>query len=175
MNRREKEQAISSAKELISASQAVFVVNYKGLSVAKMQTLRSSIRQNGGQLKVIKASLMDIAAKDLDGVDEFKSSFKDQIGFVFAKGDVSAVAKQLIDFSKENESLKVLTGVFESKVLSSSQINVIASLPSREVLIAQVLGTMQAPIASFVRVLNQVVASLPQVIKQIEEKKASGN
>ena len=116
-----------------------------------------------------------IAAKDLDGVDEFKSSFKDQVGFVFAKGDVSAIAKQLINFSKENEALKVVTGVFESKVLNSSQINVIASLPSREVLIAQVLGTMQAPITSFVRVLNQVVASLPQVLKQIEEKKASGN
>ena len=175
MNRQEKEKAISSAKELISASEAVFVVNYKGLSVAKMQNLRSNIRQNGGQFKVIKASLMDIAAKDMTGIEEFKSNFKDQIGFVFAKGDVSAVAKQLVNFSKENEALKVVTGIFESKVLDSSQIGVIASLPSREVLIAQLLGTMQAPITSFVRVLNQVVASLPQVLKQIEEKKASSN
>ncbi len=175
MNRQEKEKVISSTKELVSKSQAVFVVNYKGLSVAKMQNLRNCIRQNGGQLKVIKSSLMDIASKDIDGAEEFKSSFKDQIGFVFAKGDVSAVAKQLIGFSKENDALKVVTGIFESKVLNPSQIDMIASLPSREVLIAQVLGTMQAPIASFVRVLNQVVASLPQVLKQIEEKKASGN
>lgn len=175
MNRQEKEKAISSAKDLISKSQAVFVVNYKGLTVAKMQTLRNCIRQNGGQLKVIKASLMDIAAKDMDGVEEFKSSFKDQIGFVFANGDVSAIAKQLVTFSKENEALKVVTGVFEAKVLNSSQIDVIASLPSREALIAQLLGTMQAPMASLVRVLDQIVASLPQAIKQIEEKKTSDN
>lgn len=175
MNRQEKEKAISSAKDLFSGSQAVFIVNYKGLSVARMQNLRSNLRQNGGQLKVIKATLADIATKNMTGVDDFKGNFKDQIGFVFAKGEVSAVAKQLIDFSKENESLKVLTGIFESKVLDASQINVIASLPSREVLIAQVLGTMQAPITSFVRVLSQIVAGLPQVLKQIEEKKGSGN
>lgn len=175
MNRREKEKAVSVAKDLIAGSQAIFIVNYKGLSVSGMQQLRKNLRQNGGQLKVIKATLMDIAAKDLSDVDDFKTNFKDQIGFVFAKGEVSGVAKQLVNFAKENEALKVITGIFESKVLDASQIKTIALLPSREVLLAHLLGTMKAPISSFVRVLDQISANFPQSMKFFEENNGGSN
>lgn len=175
MNRHEKEKAISVAKDLVSGSQAIFIVNYKGLGVSGMQILRRNLRQNGGQLKVIKATLMDLATKDLTDVDDFKANFKDQIGFVFAKGEVSCVAKQLVDFAKNNEALKVVTAIFESKVLDASQIKTIASLPSREVLLARLFGTMKAPISSLARVLDQISVNFPQSIKHFEENKGGSN
>jgi large subunit ribosomal protein L10 len=176
MNRHEKEKAISVAKDLFSGSQAVFIVNYKGLSVSGMQALRKNLRQNGGRLKVIKVTLMDLATRDLSGIEDFRANFKDQVGFVFAKNEPSGVAKQLVNFSKENESLKIITGIFESKVLDLSQIKTMASLPSREVLLAHLLGTMKAPISAFARVLNQIsVVNFPESEKHFEENKGSSN
>ncbi len=170
MNRQQKEIAISNCKQLFSESQAAFLVNYKGLSVALIQELRRKLREANGSLKVTKATLMRIAADDIDGIAEFKGQFKDQVGLVFAKGDVPSVAKSLFEFSKENSSLQILSGFFESKVLSSQEFEMLASLPSREVLLAQVAGTIKAPLTSLASVLNQVLVKPLYAIKQIAEK-----
>jgi large subunit ribosomal protein L10 len=171
MNRQQKENAISNCKQLFSESQAAFLVNYKGLSVARMQELRRTLRETNGSLKVTKANLMRIAVDDINGIDGFKAQLNDQIGLVFAKGDVPSVAKKLSEFSKKYASLKRLSGVFESRVLGAKEIELLASLPSREVLLAQVAGTLKAPITNLARVLNQVLLSPIYAIKQIAEKK----
>jgi large subunit ribosomal protein L10 len=171
MNRQQKEASIAEIKQMFSTAQAAFLVKYQGLNVNLSQTLRRDLRENGGLFKITKATLMRIAAKDLVGADDFAKNFKDQIGIVFAQGDVTTIAKKLKKFSENNESLKLIAGFFEARVLSKQDIEYLASLPSREILLAQVVGTMQAPIASFVRLLNLLIVRLLYVLKKIEEEK----
>jgi large subunit ribosomal protein L10 len=172
MNRQQKESMISDVRQMMSGAQATFLVNYKGLSVPALQILRKRLRTEGSKLKITKATVMRIAAKDITGADAFAESFKEQVGLVFASKDVPGTAKQLFSFAKENESLKILAGFYESKVLSSQELNFLASLPSREVLISQLLGTLNAPMTNFVRVLSMLVARLPIVLKEIEKNQA---
>lgn len=170
MNRQQKEVAISQFRQMFSDAQAAFLVHYKGLDVAKLQDLRKNLREADGSFKITKASLIRIAVSDLDGITSFKELLKDQVGIVFAKNDVPSVAKKLSEFSKNNESLQILSGFFESKVLSTTDISTLASLPSREVLLAQVAATIQAPIKGLAVALNQILCKPVYAIKQIAEK-----
>ena len=171
MNRQQKENVICNVKQLFSESQATFLVHYKGLDVALLQDFRRKLRETDGSFKVTKANLMKIAIGDVEGVDAFKEQFKDQVGLVFAKKDVPSVAKKLSEFSKAHDSLKILSGFFECKVLGVREIELLASLPSREVLLAQVAGTIKAPLTALASVLYQVLAKPVYAVKQIEEKK----
>ncbi len=171
MNRQQKEIAISDFKQMFSESQAAFLVNYKGLSVALVQDLRKKLRETNGSLKVTKTNLMKIAVDDIKGIGSFKEQFKDQVALVFAQKDVPSVAKKLSEFSKAHESLKILSGFFEFKVLSAQEIESLALLPSREVLLAQVVGTIKAPLTALAYTLNQVLLKPVYAIKQIAEKK----
>ena len=96
---------------------------------------------------------------------------QEQIGLVFANKEVPSIAKVLCNFSKENESFRLIMGTMDAYLLDSSAIQTIASLPSREVLLAQVARAMQAPSANLVNVLHQLLARLVYVLKQIEQKK----
>ena len=174
MNRQQKEIAIADFKKLFTESQGTFLINYQGLSVALMQSLRRNIRQDGGVLKVTKARLMKKAAEglaqDITGLDSFQEKFKNQVGLVFTSKDISAIAKKLVDFSKKHEKLQIISGLFESKLLSNQEIVSLASLPSREVLLGMLAGTMNAPITGFVRLLNLLIVRLLYVLQQIKEK-----
>ncbi|KKQ33522.1 MAG: 50S ribosomal protein L10 [candidate division TM6 bacterium GW2011_GWF2_37_49] len=163
MNRHEKEMAVAEIKDLFSKSQAVFLVNYRGLTVSNLQSLRKHLRKCGGKFKVTKARLMKIATNDVVNIDGFKLNLKDQVGLIFAPNEAFSVAKQIVDFSKENQSLKLLSGVFESKVLSLAEINTIASLPPKDVLLSMVIGTIQAPMSALVRVLSAVKEKTQQL------------
>jgi large subunit ribosomal protein L10 len=170
MNRQEKESVVADVRQLLQESQATFLVNYKGMDVATTRNLRTNLRSQGGSFRVVKATLMRRAAHGLEGMDSFSTQFKEQIGLVFARNDVSVVAKTLVAFAKENNFPEVLSGFYESRMLGVDSIKLIASLPSREVLLAQVVGTMQAPIAQFVRVLHILIARLLYVLNRIAEK-----
>lgn len=172
MNRHQKEAAVAGVKELFEQAQATFLVNYQGMSVSHVQSLRRALRESNGEFKVTKATLMKKATQDINGIDDFAIQFKDQVGLVFAKGDVSSVAKQLKTFSEQHDALKLLSGFFEARVLSRQEIEFLASLPARDVLLAQVVGTIQAPISSFARLLNLLIVRLLYVLKEIEAKAA---
>jgi|SaaInlLV_10m_DNA_2_1039722.scaffolds.fasta_scaffold00047_49 large subunit ribosomal protein L10 len=173
MNRQQKEEVVSSIRNLFSESEAAFLVNYRGLSVLQMQELRKQLRDSDGILRIAKARLMKIAVKDVGGVDAFKDNFCEQVGLVFAKKEVPSVAKQLVAFSKEHEAMSVVSGFFESNVITEQQINFLSSLPSREELLAILAGTLQAPVAGLARSLQMVIAKLLYALKQIVEKKES--
>lgn len=172
MNRHQKEAIVADVKRLFTESHAAFLVHYKGLDVAHMQTLRRGLRAQQGLLKVTKTSLMKIAATGIDGIETLSDQFQDQVALVFVQNsDISGVAKHLVSFSKNNETLKVLSGVYESKVLHKDEIVFLASLPSREVLLAQLAGTLQAPIAAIPRMLNMMIVKLVCALNEIAEKK----
>lgn len=160
MNRQQKELVVQLLKENFTQSPASFVVGYKGLTVNEMQSLRKKLRAQGGNLKVTKARLMKIAASDIAGSDALKPYFKEQIGVVFATQEAPAVAKVLYDFAKDHSALQIIVGQFESQVLDAQTIGRIATLPSREQLLAQLCGTLMAPITRLAIVLDMHRAQL---------------
>ncbi|MFZ5954044.1 MAG: 50S ribosomal protein L10 [Candidatus Dependentiae bacterium] len=171
MNRQEKSLVIDTLKNDFEKSQASFLVNYKGLTVAQLQALRKALSSTGSSFKVAKARLVKIAAQDIENAEPLTPFLKEQVGVVFAYKDVSAAAKALHDFAKQNEQCKLVAGCFEAKPLNEEAINRIALLPSREVLLAQVCGTLKAPITGLVVALNQNILRLLWALKQVGEKK----
>jgi large subunit ribosomal protein L10 len=174
MNRQQKESVVSDFKNMLESSSAAFLVCYRGLDVKSMLALRRALRENGGRLKIAKARLMKRAAQGIEGIDDFSRSFKDQVGLVFAAQEPSPVAKQLVDFSKDHESLKIISGFFESKFLSEEQVKFFASIPSKDVLLAQLACAMKSPITGFAQQLNTIVVGLLYALKQVAEKKERG-
>lgn len=156
MNRQEKSQLVTELKGYFSQNSGSVVVGYKGLTVNQLQKLRRGIRQNGGSFKVTKARLMKLAAQDSDNAQLLIPYFKDQVGIVFLDNQDPAVIKFLYNFSKDNEALKMVAGSLESKLVDATTLKVLATLPSREVLLAQICGVIKAPVAKLAFVLQQI-------------------
>lgn len=173
MNRQDKEKSIAQLHESFTHSQASILVSYKGLSVAEVSQLRKKLRENGALMKVAKLTLVKRAIGDIAGAVELKPYLKEQLAIVFAQNESPRVAKALLDFAKEHEKLQVIAGAVESQVLLQAGIKALAKLPSREILIAQLLGTMQAPVSQFAGILNMLIVRLLVVLKEIEKKKAA--
>lgn len=171
MNRQEKAAVVESLHNDFAQSKAAFVVGFQGLTVAQIRTLRTELRKQGGTFKVAKARLMKRAAQGLQGPEGLDPVFHDQIGLVFASKEAPAVAKVLSDFSKENEHLKLIAGCLDNLILNGESVARIATLPSREVLLAQVCGTLKAPMARVAGVLNGVTLKLLLTLKGVGEKK----
>ncbi len=172
MNRQQKELVVQLLRERFSESPASFIVGYKGLTVNQLQQLRSALRQRGAALKVAKARLMKLAVGDLEDSQTLTPYLKDQIGIVFVSNKSPAnVAKVLNDFAKDHGSLRVVGGTVEGSFVDTAAISRIASLPSKEVLLAQLCGTLKAPLYRLAFVLNMQIAQLPAVLRQIAEKK----
>lgn len=173
MNRNEKQLIIDEVKNDFATAQASFLIGVKGLTVEAVQGLRKGLFAHGGKLKVTKNTLLKLATQDIAGLEELAPYFKEQIAIVFADKDTPVIAKMLNDATKQNELLKIVIGSLNNKVINKSQIVALANLPSREILLAQVCGTLNAPITGFASVLNQLILRLLWLLKKIEEQKQS--
>ncbi len=173
MNRQQKALVVEGLKKDFSDSQATFLVGFKGLTVKQMQSLRKELRQKGGTLKIAKARLMLRATEGEAGIEQLIPFLKGQIGLVFASNESPAIAKVLHDFSKGNEALELVAGYLDSQLLDQETIVHLASLPSKEVLLAQVCGTLKAPAIGLAAVLNVLVLRFLWTLKQVGEKKGS--
>ncbi len=171
MNRQEKQLVIDSIKNDFKQAQASFVVSTKGMTVSAVQNLRRALYAKQGKIRVIKNTLLIRATSDIDGLKDLSPYFKDQIAIILAPTEAPAIAKIIYDASKELEQLKLKAGTLDSRVISIEQIEFLASLPSREVMLARLCGTLQAPIAAYVSILNQLIVRLLWVLKEIEKKK----
>lgn len=171
MNRQEKAQVIESLKSDFEKSSASFVVGYRGLTVSQMAELRKRLREQGGLMHVAKITLAKRAIKDIASVEGFGSLLGDQLAFVFVQDEPPAIAKVLCDFSDEYEQLKVVGGMCDSSLLTQETIKTFATLPSREVLLAQVCGTLKAPLSKLGYILNMLLVNPLLVLKQIEKQK----
>ena len=167
-----KREMIDSLVQLLNKSNAVFITEYRGLSVKKISDCRKRIREAGGEMKVCKNTLMRIALTEA-GITHAPESDSGPNGYVLSYGDVASVAKAIRDFSKEkgNEALIVKGAILEGKILSKEQVFALADLPSKEVLIAQVVGTIAAPLRGLVTVLSGPSRGLVTCLSQIKDKK----
>jgi len=173
MNRQQKETLVALLRQEFTDAQASFLVDYKGLTVDKLYALRKELRKKDGTLKVAKARLMKRAIDGIEGVDALSDYLHGQVGMVFASHDAATIAKTLHTFAQENEQLRLLAGFVDATVLSAQNVVRIASLPSKDIMLAHLCGTMNAPINNFVGILNMLTVRLLFVLKQIAEKQAA--
>jgi len=171
MNREQKAALIESLKNDFRNSEASFLVGYKGLSVGQMQTLRRAVRAKGGKLKVAKNRLVRRAVSEVDGVCALEDHLKEQLGVVFAADEFTQVAKALAEFSKENPALTLVSGCLGAEVIDKAKISQLALLPSADVLLGQLAGTLQAPTTKLAALLNTMVVRLLWTLKQVGDKK----
>lgn len=165
----EKRQVVEEIKEKIAKSQSVVLVDYRGLNVDEVTQLRSKFREAGVDYKVYKNTLMRFAFKDT-GYEEFNKYLTGPNAVAFGFNDPVSPAKVTSEFAKSHEKLEIKAGIVDGKIVGLEEIKRLADLPSREVLIAQVLGGFNAPIAGFVNVLQGTIRNLVYVLNAIREK-----
>jgi len=167
-----KEGLVAEIKDRFANSEAVIMADYRGLSVKEMQQLRVKVREVGGDIKVYKNSLTEIAIRELalPNMDEY---LQGPTAFVFIAEDAVAPAKALTAFAKEHQALEIKGGFVQNQVVNGDGVKAIATLPSREELIAKLLGTMQNPIVGFARVLNGPVEAFARTVQAVADQKAA--
>lgn len=176
MNRTEKAELATALKDKFAKAQVAIFADYKGLSATQADELRRTLRGHQTEVKVLKNNVARLITKDGALGDEAKGVMDGVVGptlVAFAYGDPAAAAKVIHKFAQDNEALKLKESLMGHKRIDASGVEELAKLPSKEVLIAKMLGTMNAPITNFVGVLAAVPRSLVTVLAAIEKKKAN--
>uniref|UniRef100_A0A7V5N091 Large ribosomal subunit protein uL10 n=1 Tax=Thermodesulfobacterium geofontis TaxID=1295609 RepID=A0A7V5N091_9BACT len=168
-----KEEMIKNLKEKFLNSEGIFVTSFKGFTVAESNEIRKLIREKGGEFRVVKNTLIRIASQETP-VQPVNEYIEGPTALVIAYKDPIEIAKVLNKFVKDHPSLKIRGFVIQGKGFEASAIEELVKLPPKEVLLAQVLGTLQAPIANFIGVLSAIIRNFLYVLKAVEEKKAKG-
>ncbi len=149
---------------------AMWVVDYRGLTVKEVEALRNSIREADASMKVYKNTIMHIALEELE-LPNLDAVLEGPSAFVFAGEDPVASAKALKDFAKSNKNLVIKGGMMDGAFVDAAQVEAIASLPSREELIAKLLGTISNPMVKTVRVLNGPMEAFARCVSAIADQK----
>lgn len=167
-----KIEQVQKLREMLAKTEGVFICEYRGLSVAQMTEIRSKVRQAGGEMKVTKNTLMRLALQE-EGLPVPEELTLGPNVYTLAYEDPVAVAKALQEFGKVkvNKALKVKGGILGQSILSAEQVGALADLPSRDQLIAQVVGTIAAPLRGLVTVLSGPSRGLVTCLSQLKEKK----
>jgi large subunit ribosomal protein L10 len=175
VNRDQKSAAIAEIADQIKESQAVFAVDYRGITVAQVAELRGKLRESDATFRVVKNTLTERAADAADA-EALKSILEGPTALTFVRGDAAAAAKAIADFQKATggELLPFKGGLMEGEAVDAAQITAISKLPSREVLYGQLVGLVASPITGLARTLNQLVGGLAVALGGVLEKKESG-
>jgi large subunit ribosomal protein L10 len=175
MNRTEKTELASALKEKFSKAKVAIFADYKGLSATQADDLRKLLRAQKAEVKVLKNNVARLITKEGDFGDQAKSLMDGVVGptlVAFGYDDPAGAAKVIHKFAQENEALKLKDSLMGEKRIDASGVEALAKLPSKEILVATLLGTMNAPIRNFVGVLAAVPRGLVTVLAAIEKKKA---
>jgi large subunit ribosomal protein L10 len=168
----EKQQLVNALRDQLTKAVSGVLVDYKGITVAQDTKLRKELREAGISYSVRKNSVIKLAAGDA-GLKELEGVLSGTTAIATSDNDLVAPAKILSKFAEGNEKFTIKAGFIEGKVVSSDQITVLAKLPAKEVLVAQVLGGLNAPITGFVNVLNANLRGLVVAHNAIEDKKTA--
>ena len=151
-----KKAIVEQLKERLQNAQAGVVADYRGLTVAQDTELRAKLRETGVNYTVVKNNLIRLAAKEV-GLEELDPILHGPTAIATSDEDVIAPAKVLVEFAKANEALEIKSGFIDGKVVSVDEIKMYASIPSKEVLISKMLGSLQSPISALARTLQAIV------------------
>lgn len=166
-----KKTVVAQIKEKFEQSHSAVFLDYRGLTVAEVTELRNLCRAQGVEYVVLKNTMIDLAVKELgiNGLDEY---LKGPTAVAFGMKDAVAPAKVLTDFIKKVKKTTVKCGVVEGQVLDAAGVQALSELPPKEVLIAKMMGSLNAPITNFVGVLSATLRSLLYAIEAVRKQKA---
>src|SRR5574344_1105061 len=168
--RNEKQFLLKQIVDMIGNADYVYFISYDGLTVKDFSALRNQLAAQGASCHVLKNAMIRKAAAELkiDGIDAINLTLGTAV--VYGKGDCSAVAKILVEFGKKNEKVAAKGGYMDKAILSGADVKGLASLPSKQVLQAMLLGVLQAPSRNLVSVLNAKAASILNVLNAYKDK-----
>lgn len=154
-NRQLKQAKVIEIREKLEKAQSVILASYQGLTVEQDTQLRKTLREAGVEYKVYKNTLVTLAAKELgyEGIVEF---LEGPVSVAFGYEDATSAARILNDFAKENKKLELKAGIVDGEVYDSEKVKQLASIPSREVLLAKLLGSFKAPLSNFAYLINAI-------------------
>jgi large subunit ribosomal protein L10 len=173
MNREQKAAAVAEIAASLKEAEAVFAVDYRGISVPQAAELRTRLREADATFRIVKNSLTERAADEV-GADTLKALLEGPTALTFVRGDAALAAKAIQTFRRETEKLEFKGGLLGSEAVDTEQILALARLPARDVLYGQLVGVVASPITGLVRGLNALIAGLAIQLSQIAEKKESG-
>src|ERR671915_1033978 len=172
MNREQKTAVVDEVAAQIQESEAVFAVDYRGISVPQAADLRVKLNEAGARFRVVKNTLTQLSA-DKAGAGSLKELLEGPTAFTFVAadgGDVALAAKALAQFRRETELLEFKGGVMGGEVITADQISALSRLPARDVLHGQLVAMVASPITGLVRGLNALIAGLAIQLQQIAEQ-----
>jgi large subunit ribosomal protein L10 len=172
MNREQKAAAIEEVATQIQESEAVFAVDYRGISVPQAAELRTRLTEAGARFRVVKNTLTERAA-DQAGAESLKEFLEGPTAFTFVVadgGDVALAAKALATFRRENDVLAFKGGIMNGEGLTAEQLDALSRLPARDVLHGQLVGMIASPITGLVRGLNALISGLAIQLGQIRDQ-----
>ena len=164
----EKQAMVSDIKEKISTSSSVVVTDYRGLNVEEVTELRGKLRQEGIEYKVLKNNLVKRACLE-SGIEGFQEVLKGPTAVAFSP-DVVAPSRVLFEFLKKHKNLQVKGGLLEGKIISVAELEALANLPSKEVLLGQVVGVFVAPLQKAVSLFAAPMRGFVGAVNALKEK-----
>jgi len=170
LNLQEKQAVVAEVAKQVAGAQAIVMAENRGLPVAALTKLRAQARASGVYFRVVKNTLVRRAVVDTP----FASLAESMVGpLAYGIGpDPVAVAKVLNDFAKGNDKFVITVGAMPGKMISAKEISALAALPSRNELVAKLLGTMQAPVVKLVRTMNEVPSKLVRALAAVRDAKS---
>ena len=157
-----KQPVVDEIKELLDGAETAVVVDYRGLTVAEDTELRKQLREAGVVYKVYKNTMINFAIKDTEFAD-LAQHLEGPTAIAVCKDDATAAARVLAKFAKTAEALEIKGGVVDGVYYDAAGIGQIASIPSREILLSKLLGSMQSPVTNFARVIKQIAEKNEEV------------
>jgi large subunit ribosomal protein L10 len=169
LTKEKKKKILQELKEKIEKQKIIIFVDFTGLKVGDFFELRKRIKSIGDEIKVVKKTLANLAFKEKKiGVDV--KELKGEIALIFGFKDEILPAKTVYEFSKENQNLKILGGIFEKEFLEADKIIELSKLPSKEELLANLLSSISAPISNLVNIFRAIPQNFVFVLNQIQLK-----
>lgn len=169
MNREEKAALIDEIGAEIESAEAIFAVDYRGISVTQAAELRSGLREADASFKVVKNRLTKLAAEKA-GTKELNDLLQGPTALTFVKGDTAAAAKAITSFNKEHEVLTYKGGVMGDTILDEGRFTAISKLPSRDVLNGQLAGIVASPLVTLTRGLGSMISGLAIALQQVADQ-----
>ena len=167
----EKEQNIAGLKEILQQSTGAILTDYRGLSVKDLTELRKKLREVDGEFHIVKNTLFKRAADGVIVDPALTGYLEGPTAIGFARKDAVAVTKALLDYAKDHKAMSVKAGVMDGKVYNADEVAAISKLPSKEILISMMLGSLNAPITSLVGTLAGITANFVYTLQAIADKK----
>jgi large subunit ribosomal protein L10 len=168
--RAEKAAVVAEVRDKFAAANSVIVSEYRGLTVGALAKLRRTLRPLGAEYKVYKNTLVKIAARD-GSMSAVEGMVGGPVAITFINGEISAVAKAMREFAKENEALKLKGGVVDGKAVDVKGLRALAELPSRDVMLAKLAGLLKAPMANTAYMLSALPRKAAYGLKALVEQK----